>query len=101
MERRWLSRAAEILLDAVQVLDRHEELVLVRVLQLEVFPLDRAARLLGVLGIQEPHPVEAGDAVVDVDDQLPGLVFEVERGLSARRAPSRPGGGPPDPPEEL
>src|SRR2546430_7728076 len=38
---RSILRAADVLLDSVQALDRHEELVALRVLQLQVLALDR------------------------------------------------------------
>src|SRR5207245_1702676 len=76
--------AAEVLLDAVEVLDRHEELVGLRVLQLQVY-----AEI--AVGFEDAHAAEAGDAVVDVDGQLAGCEIQRElarqlRGTAARRS---------------
>jgi hypothetical protein len=101
VQRRPVLGPAEILLDAVQALDRDEQLVLVRVLELQVLALDVARGRLRVLRVQEPHAVEAGDAVVDVDDQLAWLVFEVQGGLPTGGPAAGPGGEPTDATEEL
>src|SRR5439155_7656380 len=70
------------------------ELVGLRVLQLQVFAV-RA------IGFEDAHAPEAGDAVVDVDDQLARREIEREltrqlRGTAARRSyrPSRPAQAP-------
>ena len=70
--KRRLPLASKIFLDAVEVLDRNKELVALGVFQLEILAL-RAFRF------DEPHPLEASDAVIDVDDELIGS--EVEREL--------------------
>src|SRR5205823_4540596 len=67
--------AAQVLLHAVEVFDRHEEPVTLGVLELEVLAVS-------ALRLDQAHAFEAGDAVVDVDDQLVGR--EVERELSGQ-----------------
>ncbi len=62
--------AADVFLNAVEVLDRHEQLVAICVLELHVLAL------LSVLAHQ-PHAGETPDAVVDVDDQVAGRELQV------------------------
>jgi hypothetical protein len=82
--QRRLVLTAEKFLDAVEVLDRHEQLVGLGVIELQVLAM-------GALGFEQTHAGESRDPVVDVDDQLAGR--EVERelagqllGAAARRA---------------
>ncbi len=96
--QRGLLLAAQVLLYAIQVLDRHEQAVGFGVLELEVL----AVRAVGV---DQPHAAEARDAVVDVNDQLARgeLQRELPRQLfgagAGRGSPSRR--GPAHPAEEL
>ena len=66
---------ADIFLNAIQVLDRHVELVALGVLELHVLALL-------ALVAHQPHAGEAPDPVVDMDDQVAGLELE----LPGRRA---------------
>ena len=65
--------AAQILLDPVEVFHGHEQPVALRVLELEVLTM-RAIRL------DQPHPLESRDPVIDVNDEL--VWREVERELA-------------------
>src|SRR5262249_24111624 len=100
VKRRPLLGATKILLDSVQALDGYKKLVALRVLQLQVFPLDGASQL-DVLRIDEAHAREPGDAVVHVDDQLLGLEREAERPLTSGGAAGGPRSNTPQPAEQL
>ena len=63
--------AAQILLDPVEVFHGHEQPVALRVLELEVLTM-RAIRL------DQPHPLESRDPVIDVNDELVGREVECE-----------------------
>jgi len=80
-------------LDTVEKLDRHEEPVGFRVLQLQVLAL-------GAVELFQDHAVEAGDAVVDVDHQLARLELETD-GWQAPPGPAAPDHRPANAPEEL
>src|SRR5207247_1421788 len=65
--------AAEVFLHAIEVFDRHEQPVTFGVLELEVLPV-RTFRL------DQAHPLESRDPMVDVDDEL--VRCEVQRELA-------------------